>query len=96
MFMPNSYKEYNELFLRNYIAEGTKVHLPCPFCAAPWFMIYDIRDILAQNSSCFSCGRSGKFVVDKDSFSSEFYEFVQTGGKEPPKWLSPSFRKVMT
>lgn len=89
-----SIAEYSARYRTNEIVNGTQVHLPCPFCAAPWFMIYDIKDILAQTATCYACDRSGKFVENDTAFTGISYEFVQTGGSNPPSWLSFFPRRV--
>lgn len=85
---PANREEWTERFHRSHHVVGsglnTETHLPCPFCAAPGFQVLSIltaEEDMQREATCPFCGRSGKtiFHIGDDEF-----EFVQTGGEDPP------------
>jgi hypothetical protein len=69
--------------------DGTTTRMPCPFCAAPDFVVYKILEVteaLAAESVCKECGRGAKALVTKAG-SSVSYEVVQTRGDDPPPFV---------
>lgn len=105
---PANKDEYLALFNENTVIEGfgldVTMRQPCPFCASPDFLalrptdgiLNDAPNIDAQMSAdttCESCGRSAKAIVKRDENGVSF-EVVQTGGDDPPEWLTPPMRRV--
>lgn len=99
---PTNMDDYNKMFMENAkvtgygIAEVTQ-HIPCPFCAAPDYfviLVVNAHAELAEEKTCSECGRSGKNLIKRSANSSAF-EFVQTGGDDPPEWLEPPPRRVL-
>ncbi len=101
MSEPQNAKEYLERFNANYRMWGRgigNVHqsLPCPFCAAPDFMVFELleaEDIFKRSATCQECGRSAKALFT-DLPNGKLFEIVQTGGPPPPAWLSPPMRRL--
>lgn len=90
--------EYERLVTANTKIEGygldVTMHLPCPFCAAPDFMLYkviDANDALRAGAVCKSCGRGMKGIVQESSAETTI-EMVQTCGNDPPEFLPPMRR----
>jgi hypothetical protein len=97
---PTSVQEYLDRYALNQIVTGygldTTTHVPCPFCAAPEFMamkVLETEPVLAAGATCRECGRSAKAIFQRDASSVQF-EIVQTGGDDPPDWLTPKMRRV--
>jgi hypothetical protein len=69
---------------------------PCPFCAAPgwlkWEML-DVRPAMEKGATCSECGRSARAIF-KDDHGRAAFEIVQTGGDDPPEYLVPKMRRV--
>lgn len=99
---PTNKEEYLIRFQANqkitgYGIEGTTQHMPCPFCAAPDWMvstIIEIEQAMAVDRKCAECGRSAKAIVNRRGIGDVSFEFVQTGGDDPPDWLEPKMRRV--
>lgn len=71
------------------------MELPCPFCAAPGFLVVNvmtIRHALAVPVTCAECGRSIKSTAYGHGEHARF-EMVQTGGDDPPPYLRQFFRR---
>lgn len=90
-------QEYSALFLANQRIEGVgfevTMHVPCPFCAAPDFLASGIataQSDWARGGTCPACGRSAKTLFQGNGN----WEIVQTGGPEPPEWLTPKMRRL--
>lgn len=98
---PTSVEEYRRRFYKNYKIEGYGIgsvhcHYPCPFCAAPEFMVAEILETdkaLERGGTCSECGRSARAIMSRTQGSVSF-EMVQTGGDDPPDWLTPKMRRV--
>jgi hypothetical protein len=97
---PKTKEEYFERFAANQRVTGmgfeVEMHVPCPFCAEPDFLI--CRVLLAEKDwakggTCIACGRSAKAIFRRGP-EGPFHEIVQTGGPEPPAWLTPKMRRV--
>lgn len=98
---PSSFEEYNERFHKNNRTTGYGIgnvycHVPCPFCAAPDWMSWEVlsvEDSMKVGAECKECGRSAKAIISrsKDGIS---FEIVQTGGPDQPVWLEPKMRRV--
>jgi hypothetical protein len=96
---PTSYDEYIERFHSNQRITGyglaTKTHYPCPFCAAPDWMVAWILETdtaIEKGATCNECGRSAKAIV-KQTKGGVTFEFVQTGGDDRPEWLPGEIRR---
>ncbi len=67
------------------IAETT-VHIPCPFCAEPDFMVSRVmesREPFSAGATCKHCGRSARFPVESDSDSTRTWLEVTDDGPHP-------------
>lgn len=91
-------QEYEERFHANEKFSGmgieTTMHMPCPFCAAPDFMIYRILDTpnaIKRGAVCQECKRGCRAVLKEDGHGVAF-EFVQTQGPAPPDYILPMRR----
>jgi len=100
MAHPTSYAEYLERFHANQKLSGygldVTVHLPCPFCAAPDFMVYKVIDseaAMVDGSTCKECSRSAAMEFSVNTPSQKAFEVVQTGGDDQPDWLEPKMRR---
>jgi hypothetical protein len=90
---PKSKAEYEAAFHANERVTGyginVTIHMPCPFCAAPEFIVYrvlEVVDALAKGAVCTACNRGMKGItVIRDAGTST--EFVQTCGDPPPPWV---------
>lgn len=97
-----SMEQYNEVFMRNQKIsglgiEGTTMHMPCPFCAHPDFMVYkivDTEDKVVEPHVCSNCQRGAKFILNDDGEGTKTLELVQTQGDDPPEWMQPHPRRV--
>jgi hypothetical protein len=92
---PISAAEYNERFQANVRVEGfgleVTMHMPCPFCAAPDFMVYKVlstEEAMKSGGSCKQCGRSAAALFDRTPDRIRF-SIVQTGGPDQPAWMEP-------
>lgn len=66
------------------------VHYPCPFCAAPEWLVQPVfatRLDHGPETTCVECGRSARFLTDAPGPGSVTVELVQTGGPPPPEWV---------
>ncbi len=99
---PRNQDDYLRRFYANHSVDGfgldTRVHMPCPFCAAADFAIFrivDMREVLRHEATCAECGRSGRSIFVSDKPDEKLIEFVQTGGDDPPAWLEPKPRREL-
>lgn len=107
---PVDAEEYARLSMERTVIDGfgldVATHAPCPFCAAAEFMVLmpaagivpgddrpTLHETLATEHTCSECGRSCRAIVEATTGQTTF-EFVQTGGPDPPEWLSPKPRRV--
>lgn len=98
---PTSISEYNRRFALNHKIEGFGItgveqHTPCPFCAAPDFIVHKILETeraMSEGATCRECGRSAKAIIKHGDGGVQF-EIVQTGGPDQPDWLVPKMRRV--
>lgn len=61
------------------------MHMPCPFCGAPDFMVYLVleTEIAAKRGAvCKECKRGARALFDHSQGGVQF-EFVQTEGPDP-------------
>lgn len=100
MAHPTSYEEYVERFHAGEKITGfgleVTVHMPCPFCAAPDWLVYRVLNVekaIAEGKTCTECGRTAKTLV-RHGEGSVGFEIVQTGGPDQPEWLTPKMRVV--
>lgn len=67
----------------------TDVSIPCPFCAAPEFIVYNMLAVKQEKSNhsavCNTCGRFGSVALTlrKGEYT---LESSRTGGPELPSW----------
>jgi hypothetical protein len=98
---PASLAEYQERFNKNKTVEGFGIgnvytHCPCPFCAAPdWlvFEVFDVEEAMAKSTRCNKCGRSAQSIIKRSAGGVQF-ELVQSGGPDQPDWMTPKMRRL--
>ena len=100
MGAPHSYDEYLQRFHANQRVEGfgldVRMHVPCPFCAAPDWLVHEVlltQDAMADGAVCVECGRGAKAVFSAVN-GNTFIEIVQTTGMPQPEWLIPRLRDL--
>lgn len=98
---PTNKDEYLARFYANQGAEGwgleTASVIPCPFCAAPRWMvakILEIEEAMQRSHHCGECGRSAKSILTHHHGGGKSFEVVQTGGPDQPDWFEPKMRRV--
>lgn len=68
---------------------GTMMHVPCPFCAAPDWIVHKLVDTqraYRKGAVCNQCLRSAHAVCDSvQGYTS--LRMVQTGGADPAPWV---------
>lgn len=95
--IPDTKEEYEAAYLENTKVLGrydtTRTVMPCPFCAAPDWLIFPVtaglsnyRDI-QQPATCGVCKRTARMVVDRDAHGNLGCTVVQLGGDDPPAWV---------
>lgn len=101
MSQPTNADEFNARYNRNLHYENTGLqtttHIPCPFCAAPDFMVFRVlrtTEAMELGGTCRECGRSSRSEVTRKPGEVSF-EIVQTGGADPPDYM-PKMRRVVT
>ena len=65
------------------------VHMPCPFCAAPEWMIFKIleqEEVSSKEHVCKECTRGARMIYTHDGPSTSF-EVVQTQGPDSPDFV---------
>lgn len=81
---------------------GTGQSLACPFCCAPGFIKATLlgredgigdapgfQEALRNGATCKECGRSAKCLfMETHGGAGKSFSLVQTGGDDPPAWLS--------
>ena len=101
MTEPKSLDEYNKRYFENQKIEGYGIYgvgmrVPCPFCAAPDFIVHKVietEEAFAKGAVCKECGRGAKAIFARDP-SGVSFEIVQTSGPDQPEWLTPKMRRV--
>jgi hypothetical protein len=100
MGQPKSMQEYTERFHANQKITGygidTTMHMPCPFCAAPEWMVYRIIDsetAMVEGAVCSECNRGAAMEFQVNTPSNKQFEVVQTAGEPQPDWLQPMMRR---
>ena len=91
---PDSQMEYEARFAKNqrvdgFGIEGVRVHVPCPFCAAPDWVVHGILEAeraYSRGAACAACGRAAR-VVFTPIAGGKALTFVQTAGGDPPPWV---------
>jgi len=74
----------------------TSMSVPCPFCAAPDFMIYKVLEVqkkMEEGATCGCCRRSARAVFS-DTPTGKRFEIFQTAGPAAPEWLQPKLRWI--
>lgn len=89
---PTSHEEFNAKFEKNTSYSGrfldTAMHMPCPFCAEPDFLVYkiiEVNEALKKGAVCTHCKRGMKALVSEQPGSVSF-RIVQTVGDDPAPW----------
>jgi hypothetical protein len=75
---------------------ASRITIPCPFCAAPGFLTYELMALgpaLERGGICPECGRGAKAIFDRDTAVCG-YELVQTCGPDAPAWMPRPFRRL--
>jgi hypothetical protein len=101
MSEPANEKEYLKRFDDAQKVSGwgaeVKTHFPCPFCAAPDWLMHRVTDFeyatMKAGAECKECGRTAKFLIARAGGSLQA-ECVQTGGPDQPEWLTPKIRRI--
>jgi hypothetical protein len=100
---PTSLDEWEERFYRHVLMSGggygqpCTLHLPCPFCAAPEFLVYRLSEAeqaIRNGGVCRHCARGTKAVAVSHPKMGQVYEMVQTCGPDTPEWMEPRMRRV--
>lgn len=79
-------------------AAGVRVvsRIPCPFCAAPNFLVYTLADVLLRTLEeciCSECGRGAKFYAD-DEVNGLYFRPIQSRGPNPPEWMGNRIERL--
>lgn len=100
MAQPNNKEEYLTRYHSNQRYTGfgleTAMVMPCPFCAAPDFLVcrvIDTEKALSEDTKCKECERSAKYIFQRNAIGVTF-EIVQTGGPDQPDWFTPKMRRI--
>lgn len=98
---PANMDEYKKKFELNttYSGQGldTTIHVPCPYCAEPEFMVYKIVEsetALKKGGFCKHCQRGMVTVFHVDTPNNKQFEMVQTVGPDAPDYLPKIRRKT--
>jgi hypothetical protein len=98
---PTNQAEYVERFHENARIEGrghdVRQHVPCPFCAAPDWLVHFIissQDALEAGGVCHECHRGAKAIITYVANTTLTFELVQTSGPTQPTWLEPQLRDL--
>lgn len=98
---PASAEEYNARYLTSHRISGAGFdvtsHMPCPFCAAPDFIVHRVMETEAaieRGAICKACARGTRAIVDRSAAGVRF-EFVQTAGPDQPEWFTPKLRRFV-
>jgi hypothetical protein len=92
---------FNKKFNENTKYSGryleTTLHMPCPFCAEPDFLVYkiiDVNEALTAGAVCKHCHRGLKGIFNR-SANGLSMQLYQTEGDDPPAFLPapPRFPK---
>lgn len=103
MTAPRTREEYEIRFNANTYADGEgmelSLHVPCPFCAAPDFVVgklLELEMLVKLEQVCQECGRGVRLqlkdIVLRGGQRGVSYEFLQTQGDDPPPWVPPMRR----
>lgn len=99
---PATRDEYLARFAANQKVSGfgaeTTQHFPCPFCAAPDWLVSRILEVetkIQQDTRCAECGRSAKALVQKDLVhGGTRIELVQISGPDAVPLFDPPIRRI--
>lgn len=99
---PATREKYLRKFVKNQKITGSgiedvRTHIPCAWCAEADFQVLSIlgaEEEMQQEHTCKHCERSGKTIFIVNTPSNKQFEFVQTGGEDPPSWLEPPPRRI--
>lgn len=70
------------------------LHLPCPLCAFPEFLVYqDLEQVLNRDVTCPGCRRTLR-LEGRESAGTVVLELVQVDGAPPPVWISNPPRRI--
>jgi hypothetical protein len=96
---PGSLKAFNDKFNKNTHLDGygagTSMAMPCPGCAEPDFLKYEIlntEEAMAKGAICQHCGRGFKAVFTKTKNMTSF-KIVQTCGDDLPAY-QPAIKRL--
>jgi hypothetical protein len=94
-----SQQQYTEKFFRNQfisgIGFGVEMHVPCPFCAEPDWLVHkivDTREAYSAGAVCKHCDRGCRALFKRDAGGGVSWEFVQTSGRAAPSFVLPMRR----
>lgn len=69
---------------------GLTMHVPCPFCAAPDWMVHTVRGTQAayhQGAFCSECQRGAHAELDYEAGYTSI-RWVQDCGRDPAPWVN--------
>lgn len=100
---PQSMGEFATRFAANeeitgYGIGNVYIHMPCPFCAAKDFIVYEmltVEEALSKGARCKECKRSARGLFTRTAGGVSF-EIVQEHGPDQPDWLVPKMRRLGT
>jgi hypothetical protein len=96
MAEPKTREEYDTAYRANTKVSGfglgTSVHYPCPFCAAPdWVVtrILDMEQTFQRPHACSTCSRAARLVIKRPAPADAItFHLVQTAGPDPAPYLA--------
>lgn len=98
---PTNIIEYNARYFDAQRISGygleTTMHMPCPFCVEPDFLVYrilEVQEAMARGAVCKRCGRGCRAIFTHPNEGHLKFEIVQTVGPDAPEWLEPKMRRV--
>jgi hypothetical protein len=96
-----SFEQYKAKFFESQRITGygleVTMHIPCPFCAHPDFLIHKILDTEAAyraGATCKNCARGARGIFRHTEQGGVCAEFVQTAGEDPPAWTPYRMRRA--
>lgn len=96
-----SFEQYKAKFYSSQRITGigleVTMHVPCPFCAHPDFLVHKILDTEAAykaGATCKNCKRSVSAIFHRNEQNCVRAEFVQTAGEDAPAWMPYRMRRL--
>lgn len=94
MTAPTSREAYEQRFkashkITGYGIANVRIHMPCPFCAAPDWIVCGFLEVeagYAAGAKCEECGRTARAIYIRQANGCSI-EMVQTEGDLPDEWI---------